>query len=121
MTDEIKVIKKEIEAIELKIELSKKFFEQVNKSKKEVAEKRGYDVSYGKYIEEAMDDMVKIIDQLSQRVQQLEAMLQYQGQIPQVIEKNEEPEPGTHVSEEPTPEGMYAKTTNKELKDPMFG
>jgi hypothetical protein len=123
MVDEVKVKKKQIEkeVVEVTVEMDKQFFDNMMKSKADVAEKRGYDVTIGEYIVEAMDDMVRMIDDLSKKVNALGAQVQYQQGMPVVKENEQEPEPGTHVTEEPAPEGMYAKTTNKELKDPMFG
>ena len=123
MSDEVNVKKKivEEEIVEMKIEISKKLFEQIEAAKKDVAEKRGYDVTYGEYIEEAFDDFIVMIDQLGQKIQELSVALQYQQGVPQVVER--EPEPGEKVPEEPAepaPEQMYAHTDNRDINDPMF-
>jgi len=123
MSEEVNVKKKmvEEEVVEMKIEISKKLFDQIVAAKNDVAKKRGYDVTFGEYIEEAFDDFIVMIDQLGQKIQELSTALQYQQGLPQVVEK--EPEPGEKVPEEPAepaPEQMYAHTDNEEIKDPMF-
>jgi hypothetical protein len=56
----------EVEMIRLKdVEFSKEFFDMLEKAKKEVAAKRGYDVDYGQYIEQMTLDFIFIIDSLS--------------------------------------------------------
>ena len=123
--DEVKVKKKvvEHEVVELTIEMDKQFYDNMMEAKKKVAEQRGFDITTGEYIVEAMDDMVKMIDQLSKKVNELGTALQYQQGLPQVIERESEQElePGTPVKDEPAPEQMYAMTDNKKIKDPMFG
>lgn len=123
MSEEINVKKKvvEEEVVEMKITISKKLFDEIEHAKKDVAEQRGYDVTYGEYIEEAFEDFIVMIDRLSKTVQEMSAAQQYQQGMPQVVER--EPEPGEAVPEEPAepaPEAMYAHTNNKELNDPMF-
>jgi hypothetical protein len=112
MVDEVKVKKKQIEkeVVEVTVEMDKQFFDNMMKSKAEVAEKRGFDITIGEYIVEAMDDMVRMIDDLAKKVNALNTQMQYQQGMPVVKENAEEPEPGTHVSEEPAPEGMYANS-----------
>lgn len=57
------------EMIKLKdIELSAEFFEMLEKSKKQIADKRGYDVSYGQYIEEMTYDFIYIIETLNKEL-----------------------------------------------------
>ena len=107
---ETKKIEKRV--VKLEIEMDEDWFEIMDKAKKQVAEQRGYDVSYGAYIQEAMDDMVQMIEKLSEFV----AEQQYKDGMPKVVER--EPEPGEKVPEEPVepaPEGMYAKTDEPDV------
>ncbi len=54
----------EVEVVELKIQLSSEFFNNMDEAKKQVAEQRGYDVSYGEYIEEAINDLINMVEEL---------------------------------------------------------
>lgn len=125
MSDEVKKITKskvvEETVVELTIEISEKLFENIEKAKKEVADKRGYDVSYGEYIEEAFDDFLVMIDNLAKSNAELMKVVEYQNGLPQVVER--EPEPGEKVEgepPEPAPENMYGHISKDGKGDPMF-
>jgi hypothetical protein len=113
MSEVVRETKKiERKVVKLEIEMDEEWFEMMDKAKKQVAEQRGYDVSYGAYIQEAMDDMVHMIEELSKAV----AAQQYQDGMPHVVER--EPEPGEVVPDEPAepaPEDMYAKTDEPDV------
>ncbi len=80
MADEFKRVKKQIEVdvVELNIELSAEFFDNMMKAKKQVADKRGYDITIGEYIEEAMNDLVKMVDDYSYKLQQASELIKKQ-------------------------------------------
>lgn len=122
MSEEVNVKKKivETEVVELKIEISKELFDRIESAKKDVADKRGYDITYGQYVEEAFEDFITMIDRLAQSNEQLKAALEYQQGMPQVVERETEPQDPETKEAEPAPENFYAMTSNKDVKDPMF-
>ena len=66
------------EMVKIEVEFTKKFFDLMTRSKDDVAETRGYDVEYGQYIEEAIADFLKIIDDQNLCIMLLEARQQSQ-------------------------------------------
>ena len=93
------IVKEEI--VELKIQLSAEFFDNMDQAKLAVAEQRGYDITYGEYIQEAMEDLVKMVGQLSEELQKMSTKSQYEQMLPQVKDNNPEPveEPEEELSE----------------------
>ena len=73
-----KKVKVEKEVVELTIQLSAEFFDNMDKAKKQVADNRGYDISYGEYIEEAMNDLVKMVGELQDKVIEASQIIQAQ-------------------------------------------
>lgn len=125
MSEEVKRVKKlvevEEEVVEMKIEISGKLFDQIEKAKKEVADKRGYDVSYGKYIEEAFDDFVYMIGQMSEQIQKLTTHIEAGAAIPPVIDKKAaEKSEEEKEAEKAAMEQMYGHISPDGKDDPMF-
>jgi len=115
-----KTKKVEVEVVELKIELSAEFFDNMDKAKKQVADARGYDVSYGEYIEEAMNDLVKMVEDYSTKlIQASEIIKQQDSQLPLAPEEEAEPEPGEPQPGEVPPE-LYAHIVKDEDKMTMY-
>ena len=134
MVEEVKRKKKqiEVEVVELKIELSEIFFDNMEKAKKQVADKRGYDISYGEYIEEAMNDLVKMVGDLQDKVVEASAIIKRQDEAlgnPQsaeeferILESQKEPvDPESGEEEAEPPEDLYAHLKENEKNDPMYG
>ena len=129
MRDEVKRVKKQIEVdvVRLKVELSAAFFDNMDKAKKQVADKRGYDVTYGEYIEEAMNDLVKMVDDYSYKLQQASELIKkqdamlgepvYSVDIPEP-EEPVDPESGEEETE-PAPE-LYAHIEEDSAKEVMY-
>jgi hypothetical protein len=121
MSDEVVRKKKERviidESVELKIELSAKFFDNMDKAKKQVAEQRGYDVSYGEYIEECLDDLVKMVRKMEEELIKRD----FVDGLPEVVDKSEEP---VEVEEEPkegeVPAHLYAHIEEDSAKEIMY-
>jgi hypothetical protein len=89
MPEEPKVFTKtvEVEMVEMNIQVTKAFFDTMQKAKADVAQKRGFDITNGEYIEQAMDDMVYMIESLHDQL----TAEQYQEGLPEVVEtKNPE-------------------------------
>lgn len=82
----------EEEVVELTIQLSAKFFDNMDMAKMQVAEQRGYDVTYGEYMEEAMNDLVKMVGQLSEELQKMATQQSYANMLPEVVERPKEEE-----------------------------
>lgn len=131
MSDEVERKKKQIEIdiVELKVEFDEEFFERMETAKKEVANKRGYDVSYGEYIQEAMDDLVKMVDEYGAKLIEASEIIRKQdaalGNPTQeefeAIEKGEDPiDPETKKPED-APEELYAHIIKDESKEVMYG
>lgn len=89
----------ETEVVELTIELSAEFFDNLEMAKMQVAEQRGYDVTYGEYIEEAMNDLVKMVGQLSEELQKMATQKSYMDMLPEVKENPKEEKKEEVVSE----------------------
>ena len=120
MSNEVKrkTKKVEVEVVELKIELSAEFFDQMETAKKQVADQRGYDVTYGEYIEEAMNDLVKMVETYSEKLYQASEIIKKQdAELPLA-----EPEPGEVVEGEPpeVPVELYAHIIKDEDKHTMY-
>ena len=130
MKDEVKRVKKQIEVdvVELTVELSAEFFDNMEKAKKQVADKRGYDVTYGEYIEEAMNDLVKMVDDYAYKLQQASELIKKQdnmlGQpsyVTDVPEPESEPvDPETGEVEADVPENLYAHIEEDSAKEVMY-
>ncbi len=114
-----KVKKVEVEVVELKVELPAEFFDNMDKAKAEVAKMRGYDISYGEYIVEAMEDLVKMVEDLSVKVTKAKDIISGLQEVPKE-EKPLEPEPGTEVSETEVPAELYAHIIKDEDKHTMY-
>jgi hypothetical protein len=118
--DEIPVRKKRErtvveETVELKIELSAKFFDMMEKAKKDVAKRRGYDISYGKYIEEAMEDLVDMVKGLEREVIKRD----YENKLPSVVDKTKEDIVPPESNEE-APEHLYGHIIEDGAKQIMY-
>jgi hypothetical protein len=116
-----KKVKVEKEVVELKITLDAEFFDNMDKAKQQVAEARGYDISYGEYIEEAMNDLVKMVEDYSTKLYQASEIIKQQdAQLPLAPEEpEEEPEPGEPQPGEVPPE-LYAHIVKDEDKRTMY-
>ena len=124
MKQEVKRIKKQIEidVVELKIQLSEEFFNNMEKAKKQVADKRGYDITYGEYIEEAMNDLVKMVGELQDKVVEASQIIMKQDEALGAAEVVKEPEPGEELPGEPeeVPPELYAHIIKDEDKRTMY-
>ena len=116
-----KTKKVEVEVVELKLELSAEFFDNLEKAKKQVADNRGYDVTYGEYIEEAMNDLVTMVENYSAKlIQASEIIKQQDAALPLAPEEEvEEPEPGEPQPGE-VPAELYAHIVKDEDKRTMY-
>lgn len=120
-----KKVKVEAEVVELKIQLSAEFFDRMDEAKKMVADKRGYDVSYGKYMEEAMDDLVKMVEEYSAQIVQASEIIKQQDDMlgnpsREDVEGEKPIDPKTKKPEE-APESMYGHLAENYENDPMIG
>jgi gas vesicle protein len=97
----VKKIVSEKEVVELTIELSAEFFDNMDKAKQEVAVQRGYDITYGEYMEEALNDLVKMVGQLSEEIQKMSMQQQQDimSMIPEVKDNSKKEEKKEEVSE----------------------
>jgi len=129
MKEEVKRVKKQIEVdvVELSVELSAEFFDNLDKAKKQVADKRGYDVSYGEYVEEAMNDLVKMVEDYSYKLQQATELIKKQdamlGEPPAYVTDvpSEEPrDPETGEVEADVPDELYAHIEEDSAKEIMY-
>lgn len=125
MSEEVKRVKKQVEVdvVELKIQLSAEFFDNMEKAKKQVADQRGFDISYGEYVEEAMNDLVKMVGELQDKVIEASQIIQKQDEAlgqAEIVQK--EPEPGDKVEGEPdkVPDELYAHIIKDEDKRTMY-
>lgn len=110
----------ETEVVELKIEVSAEFFATVEKAKKEVADKRGYDVSYGQYFEEAMNDLVAMVDEYGSKLIEASQIIQKQDEeLSKPVVQGEPVDPETKEPEEAPPE-LYAHIIKDEDKRVMY-
>lgn len=112
MSDEIKKVKKQVEVnvVEMKIEVSEKFFDNMDKAKKQVADKRGFDMTYGEYIEEAMEDLVKMLDEYGAKIMEAHEIIQRQDQMLGLEQKELVEEEPVDPDGEPdkVPDELYA-------------
>lgn len=124
MSEEVKRKKKqvEVEVVELKIQLSAEFFDNMEKAKKQVADKRGYDITYGEYVEEAMNDLVKMVGELQDKVVEASQIIMKQDEALGQVEIVKEPEPGEQLEGEPgeVPPELYAHIIKDEDKRTMY-
>lgn len=127
MSDEVKKVKKqvEVEVVELKIQLDEQFFANMEKAKKQVADQRGYDVSYGEYIQEAMNDLVQMVGELQDKVIEASQIIQKQDEalgaaevVSGAVEDKDDDEPKTA---EGVPSDLYAHLAENYSNDPMVG
>lgn len=110
------VTKKEI--VELRIELSAEFFDNMDNAKIQVAEQRGYDITYGEYIEEAMNDLVKMVGELSNELQKMSTQKQYMDALPTVVDNSPKEEEEEELSEY---DQMMQKFVLADPDDPSVG
>ena len=131
MSDEVKRVKKfiEIDVVEMKIQISEKFYNNMVKAKKEVADKRGYDISNGEYIEEVIDELMAMVDSYGKQLQDAAAIIKEQDdalgnptleeyQDMKNGEKPKDPESGEDEIE--APEELYAHIIKDEDKRTMY-
>ncbi len=68
-----KIIKKvEIPMVKLEIEISERFYEELQAGKKQLRDKYNWELSDGEYIEKSMEDFVIMIQALKKRINNLE-------------------------------------------------
>lgn len=115
-----KTKKVEVEVVELKIELDADFFDNMEKAKASVAEQRGYDITYGEYIQEAMEDLVTMVEEYSARLTQASDIIKQQDEALGKPVKSEAPvNPETKEPEE-APAELYAHIIKDEDKHTMY-
>ena len=107
MKRKVKKIVSKKEIVELKITLDAEFFDNMDMAKTQVAEQRGYDITYGEYIQEAMEDLVKMVGQLSEELQKMSTEKQFKSLLPEVKDNNPAP------VEEETEEEAYQREMQK--------
>jgi hypothetical protein len=124
MSEPERVVEKiEVEKVKYKldIEITEKLMEVINKSKKEVEEKRGKEMGYGEYIEECIFDLIKMNDYLNRECYRLADEIEYlreQLGLPPSLQVEGEEEAtmmaeegavvdGESVPHEEAPEHMY--------------
>lgn len=124
MSEEVKrkKVQVEVNVVELKVQLSEEFFNNMEKAKKQVADKRGFDISYGEYIEEAMNDLVKMVGELQEKVVEASQIIMKQDEALGAAEVIKEPEPGEEIEGEPgeVPPELYAHIIKDEDKRTMY-
>lgn len=125
MVDEVKKVKKvvEVEVVEMTIEVSDKFYEQMKAAKKMVADKRGYDISNGEYIEEAMNDLVQMVEELQNKVIEASQIIQKQDEAlgaAEVVDSIVGEEDDVPKTAEGVPEDLYAHIVKDEDKHTMY-
>jgi len=127
MSEEIKRKKKQVEVdvVELTIELDADFFDNMEKAKKQVAQQRGYDVSYGEYIQEAMEDLVKMVEDYSNKLIDASEIIKQQDDAlgnptPEEWEKRRAKEESKEDDKE-VPEELYGHLAENYDNDPMVG
>ena len=107
------------ETVELKIEVSALFFDNMDKAKKKVAEARGFDVSYGEYLEEAMNDLVKMVRSMEDELVRRD----YEDQLPEVKDNSIEIEQEVieeDDEEKEAPAHLYAHIEEDSAKEIMY-
>lgn len=122
MSDEVKKVKKviEIDVIEMEIEISEPFFEKIKQAKQAVEDKTGRKMSYGEYIEQAMEDLVQMYDGALQQIEQAKGIIAQQdamlGGAPPEEEKPVDPD-GEPAE---VPDELYAHIIKDEDKRTMY-
>ena len=117
----------EIDVVELKVEFDADFFDDMAKAKADVAQQRGYDVSYGEYIQEALEDLVTMVESYGAKLQDAAEIIKKQDNAlgnpsPEEFKKIEEGpvDPKTGEVEEDVPEELYAHIIKDEDKRTMY-
>lgn len=122
MSDEVqhKTVMVEKRVVELKVEVSEDFFKTMEKAKKEVADKRGYDVSFGEYIEEAMNDLVLMVDEYGAKLIEASKIIHEQDEALGKLEVEEPVDPETGEVEAEVPDELYAHIIDDKDKHIMY-
>lgn len=121
-----KKVQIEVDMVEMKIEVSEQFFDNMDKAKKMVADQRGYDVSYGEYIEEAMNDLVKMVDDYAYKIKEAAEIIKKQDDMlgnpgQQAVEIEQQPvDPETDEEETEPPAELYAHIEEDSAKEIMY-
>jgi hypothetical protein len=115
--DSVKRKKKkvEVDVVELTIELSAEFFDNMEKAKKQVADQRGYDVSYGEYLEEALEDLVNMVEDYSNKLVEASNIIQHQDKQ---LGQPEEVEP--EIEDGKAPDELYGHIIKDEDRYTMY-
>lgn len=118
----------EVNVVEMKIEVSELFFNNMEKAKKQVADKRGYDITYGEYLEEALNDLVKMVDDYAYKIQEASEIIKRQdemlnGPIEEegIVIEQKPIDPETEQEETEPPVELYAHIEKDEAKEIMYG
>ena len=117
----------EVESVELKIEISEDFFQTMETAKKSVEDKTGREYSYGEYVEAAMNDLVQMVEEVSNKLVEASGIIQKQDDALgnptqeefEKIEKGEPVDPESGEPEEVPPE-LYAHIIKDEDKHTMY-
>ena len=122
MSEEVqhKTVMVEKRIVELKVEVSEDFFKTMEKAKKEVADKRGYDVSFGEYIEEAMNDLVLMVDEYGAKLIEASKIIHEQDEALGKLEVEEPVDPETGEVEAEVPDELYAHIIDDKDKHIMY-
>jgi len=119
MKRKVKKIVSKKEIVELKITLDAEFFDNMDMAKIQVAEQRGYDITYGEYIQEAMEDLVKMVGQLSEELQKMSTEKQFKSLLPEVKDNN--PAPAAEETEEEAYQREMQKFVEVAEDEVMYG
>jgi len=121
MSEEVKRIKKQIvteeEVVELKIELSGKFYDGLIEAKAKLAEARGFDITIGEYMEQSLEELVEMVKQMEDHILKSE----YDKKLPEVVDKNDGKDLEAAAAEEEVPPELYAHLEENYENDPMIG
>jgi hypothetical protein len=122
MSEEVqhKTVMVEKRVVELKVEVSEDFFKTMEKAKKEVADKRGYDVSFGEYIEEAMNDLVLMVDEYGAKLIEASKIIHEQDEALGKLEVEEPVDPETGEVEAEVPDELYAHIIEDTGREVMY-
>lgn len=119
----------EVDVVKLTIELPAEFFDNMDKAKKQVAAQRGYDVTYGEYITEAMNDLVKMVESYSVKLKQADDIIKSQDEAISAalkaegveIVQEELPKDPEGQEETDAPADLYAHIEEDSAKEIMYG